>query len=99
MHQPLVVGTLQTWGRHKTPQVSHFGRAYVNKVGGATSNYCTPPCAAALLCPAFLVTKLRNETVRSDDDRQIQVRAGQHKVQGAVIHYARQQQVDLEVLE
>ena len=40
----------------------------------------------------------RNETVRNDDAHQIQVSAGQHKIQGAVIHYAREQ-ANHEVLE
>ena len=85
---------------YKTPQVFYFGCICINKVGGAISNYCTPPCANVLscvLCQAFcrvFVTKWRNETVCSDDNHQIQVRAGQHKVRGAVIHYARQQADD-----
>ena len=71
---------------------------------GAISNYCTPPCTAALrcvLCQALcrvFVTKQRNETAHSDGDHQIQVRTGQYKVQGTVLHYARQQ-ADHEVPE
>ena len=55
-------------------------------MGGAISNYCTPQCAAAaaiLGCfdivkrfAKSLLSKWRYETVRSDDARQTQVRAG-----------------------
>ena len=84
---------MDTRGRHRTPQVFHlqFGRACINKVGGAISNYCTPPCAAAQLLSlsSVFVTKW---TVRRDDGHQLQVRADQRKVRGAVlIYYARQQ--------
>ena len=89
-HQPE-----QTKDGHKgqaqnTTSIS-FGRACINKVGGAISNYCTPPCAAAQLLSlsSVFVTKW---TVRRDDGHQLQVRADQRKVRGAVlIYYARQQ--------
>ena len=54
----------------------HFGRACINKVGGAISNQCT-----------FVWQRLSRTTdkvrVLRDDDHQIQIRTGQHKVWGA----------------
>ena len=86
-HQPEQTKDGQT---QNTTSIS-FGRACINKVGGAISNYCTPPCAAAQLLSlsSVFVTKW---TVRRDDGHQLQVRADQRKVRGAVlIYYARQQ--------
>ena len=34
-------------GQAKNTTSISFGRACINKVGGAISNYCKPPCAAA----------------------------------------------------
>ena len=56
----------------RLPKVFHRGRACncTNKVGGAISNCCTPPCAAAAALQAFINRFLPSLVVQSGEMRQ-----------------------------